>query len=339
MHIKSRTRFTVSAIAASIALALSTAALAAPAPVAQTTGDSGFVATCVSPIDPGTNQQAPCAPNSLGHAQATGGGAFAGGEYSTASGTYSTAVGSGSTTASGWGSVALGVSDIASGNASVAIGDASYATTANSIAIGQSAAAGDAATPGAGGEIAIGGGSSAMGQGATAIGSASDASGALSTAVGAGSTAAGYGSVALGVGSVANRPDSVSVGDGAYGITRQITNVAAGSAPTDAVNVAQMSAGDLSTLDTSEAYAAGLVQPLNGRISDAMALAAAQAAMFGTCSGQGSHCLAVGGGTDRWHGGISVGYRQTIDREFSWSASLSASGHDTTAGVGFGVTW
>jgi hypothetical protein len=175
-------RFTISALAASIALALlsTTTAFAAPTSPAQTTGDSGFVATCVSLINPSTGQQTPCAPNSPGHAQATGGGSFAGGEYSTASGQYSTAVGSASTTASGWGSVALGVSDIASGSTSVAIGATSYANTANSIAIGQSATAGDTSTPGAGGEIAIGGQAQATGQGAVALGAGAAATGAQS---------------------------------------------------------------------------------------------------------------------------------------------------------------
>ena len=362
---RTTSRLTVSAIAASIALALSTAAFAAPAPVAQTTGDSGFVATCVSPIDPGTNQQAPCAPNSLGHAQATGGGAFAGGEYSTASGTYSTAVGSASTTASGWGSVALGVSDIASGAASVALGDASYATTANSIAIGQSAAAGNAATPGAGGEIAIGGGSSAMGQGATAIGAASDASGAQSTAVGAGALATQYGStaigvgsnangafsVALGAGSVANRTASVSVGDAATGLTRQITNVADGTAPTDAANVSQVQQAEAGAINTSENYTNSALAPIDGQIS-ALGLAVSQlsnrlnglgaseqasAQMAMACAGD-RNCLAAGWGDQSGQGAVAVGFRhQVFQGRAAWTAGVSSSDAGTSVGVGFAI--
>lgn len=51
-------------------------------------------------------------------------------------------------------------------------------------------------------------------------------------------TASGKNSVAVGQGSVADRDNSFSVG--AAGNERQMTNVAAGTAPTDAVNVKQL---------------------------------------------------------------------------------------------------
>ena len=58
------------------------------------------------------------------------------------------------------------------------------------------------------------------------------------TALGESATASAVNSVALGAGSVANREDSVSVGSA--GNERQITNVAAGTEATDAVNVEQL---------------------------------------------------------------------------------------------------
>src|SRR3546814_10624570 len=58
------------------------------------------------------------------------------------------------------------------------------------------------------------------------------------TALGAGSSADGLNSVALGAGSIADRDNSVSVGSA--GNERQITNVAAGTEDTDAVNKAQL---------------------------------------------------------------------------------------------------
>src|SRR3546814_9100856 len=58
------------------------------------------------------------------------------------------------------------------------------------------------------------------------------------TALGAGSGASGLDSVALGAGSIAGRDNSVSVGS--EGNERQITNVAAGTEDTDAVNLAQL---------------------------------------------------------------------------------------------------
>jgi autotransporter adhesin len=67
-----------------------------------------------------------------------------------------------------------------------------------------------------------------------------------SSAYGANAIALAASSVALGAGSQATRADTVSVGylspDGVTSYTRQITNVTAGSASTDAVNVAQLDA-------------------------------------------------------------------------------------------------
>lgn len=59
-------------------------------------------------------------------------------------------------------------------------------------------------------------------------------------AIGSGASVSAEGGVALGVGSVADRANSVSVGS--VGAERQITNVAAGTADTDAVNVSQLHA-------------------------------------------------------------------------------------------------
>ncbi|HBN9197443.1 TPA: YadA-like family protein, partial [Pseudomonas aeruginosa] len=73
-----------------------------------------------------------------------------------------------------------------------------------------------------------------------------------SVAVGKGSSATAAGSVALGAGSVADRANTVSVG--AAGGERQITNVRAGTAATDAVNLSQMQAADLQTLNSANHY-------------------------------------------------------------------------------------
>ncbi|MCD9085557.1 ESPR-type extended signal peptide-containing protein [Stenotrophomonas sp. SY1] len=78
----------------------------------------------------------------------------------------------------------------------------------------------------------------ASGEGALALGNGAVASGKDSTALGNNSQATGSNSVALGNGSVASRDNSVSVGS--VGQERQLTNVAAGTEDTDAVNVAQL---------------------------------------------------------------------------------------------------
>ena len=115
--------------------------------------------------------------------------------------------------------------------------------------------------------VAVGVGASAKGDGATALGLNSSAKSKDAVAIGTDTRAELEGSVALGKGSVANTVAGIagfdpltgfgstntgstwrssaaafSVGDVSRGITRQITGVAAGTADTDAVNVAQLKA-------------------------------------------------------------------------------------------------
>lgn len=80
----------------------------------------------------------------------------------------------------------------------------------------------------------------ATGTDAIAVGDGSLASGVGSVALGVGSTASGENALAIGHNSVAERDHSVSVGSADN--ERQITNLAAGTADTDAVNVAQLTA-------------------------------------------------------------------------------------------------
>ncbi|WP_080408627.1 YadA family autotransporter adhesin [Burkholderia ubonensis] len=104
------------------------------------------------------------------------------------------------------------------GSGSTVNGEGSSASGENSSAIGQ-------------GSNSSGGSSSAVGQGSVA-------SGENSTAIGQGTSATGSGSVALGQGAVADRDNTVSVGSAGH--ERQITNVADGTAPTDAINKRQL---------------------------------------------------------------------------------------------------
>ncbi|WP_322039964.1 YadA-like family protein [Burkholderia diffusa] len=126
----------------------------------------------------------------------------------------------------GDGSTVNGMGSSASGENSSAMGQGSDSSGGNSSAIGQ-------------GSVASGGNGTAVGQGSVA-------SGENSTVIGQGSTATGSGSVALGQGSVANRDNTVSVGS--VGNERQITNVADGTAPTDAINKRQLD-GAMQSID------------------------------------------------------------------------------------------
>ncbi len=157
--------------------------------------------------------------------------------------------------------IAIGVSTTASGSNSTVVGSSASASGSSSAAYGtQSSAKGT-------GAAAIGPGAKTDGDGATALGRASSATAENATALGRNASATIADGVALGYNSVTttaagvqgyNPADSrtnkystqsgaigtstlaaVSVGNGLTA-TRQITGVAAGTADTDAVNVAQL---------------------------------------------------------------------------------------------------
>jgi autotransporter adhesin len=94
---------------------------------------------------------------------------------------------------------------------------------------------------------------SATGDDAVAGGFGAVASGNHSTALGANASATGSNSVALGYGSSDDGRDNV-VSVGAAGAERQITNVAAGTEDTDAVNVGQLHQGLADTLAQANSY-------------------------------------------------------------------------------------
>ncbi|SCX73969.1 Head domain of trimeric autotransporter adhesin [Variovorax sp. EL159] len=197
--------------------------------------------------------------------------------------------------ASGQHSVAIGPQSVASGDHSFAAGDGAKATANGAVAIGFGAqATGVNAIAIGTGALAAGsqaiGENSRAGDGGVALGNNADAGGtALSqaqnvsrgTAIGFGAVVQQSGGVALGSGSVASRAAgvagyvpvganaqqeaaikattstqaAVSVGDAANGQLRQITGVAAGSADSDATNVAQLRAASSASAASSVQYA------------------------------------------------------------------------------------
>jgi autotransporter adhesin len=196
----------------------------------------------------------------------------------TASGAEAVAIGPQSL-ASGANSFAAGNGAKATADGTVAVGFGAQATGANAIAIGSGALATGSQAIGA--NARAGGGGVALGDNADAGGTplSKAASIAQGTAIGFGAVVQQTGGVALGANSVASTaagvagyvPGSatpqqaaairatnstqaaVSVGDAAGGQFRQITGVAAGTADSDATNVAQLKA-------TANAVAAGGVQ-------------------------------------------------------------------------------
>ena len=201
----------------------------------------------------------------VGHgAKATDGNASAFGADAIASNIESTAIGHG-TAASGASSTALGSRAKAAGTAGVGIGMLANATKDYSIAIGgESSSTAD-------NSIAIGRKSSVSENDGIAIGTRSNASAAKSIAIGDGASATTADGVAIGSKSVASTTAGVAgynantgrtdtyanltgatltstlggVAVGTTGQTRQINYVAAGTADTDAVNVAQLKSVNL----------------------------------------------------------------------------------------------
>ncbi|MGK8403242.1 YadA-like family protein [Burkholderia cenocepacia] len=120
----------------------------------------------------------------------------------------------------GSGAVAIGTNTSASGTYATAFGNSARANGDNSTALGFQA--------------------SSAGGAAVAVGNGANASGSHGVALGVNAVASHTDSVALGALSATDRNNSVSVGSST--LRRQITNVAAGTQETDAVNVGQLNA-------------------------------------------------------------------------------------------------
>jgi len=178
------------------------------------------------------------------------------------------------------------------------------------------------------------------------VGPSSSASGNNSTAVGSGSTASGNNSVALGAGSTdGGQSNVVSVGSPTQ--QRQITNVAAGTAPTDAATVGQVNAGVQTAENWAQNYTnqqlAGLNHDLNTVGARANAGVASAIAMAGLPQAyqpnQSSAAVALGS----FHGeaGIAVGL-STITESGRWVYKLNLSDDsrgDAGASVGAAMVW
>ena len=198
-------------------------------------------------------------------AMATAQGAMAFGHSAKGTGLYSTAIGE-KAEATAEGAMAFGHSANSTGIYSTAIGEEAEATKQGALAFGHSAkgtgnysmAIGDSAKASGLYAVAIGLQSKATAESAVALGTNSIASITYSVALGDGSAATtnagvtGYdpsGKYATDLDELLKKGTpwrstlaAVSIGNSEKGYTRQITNVAAGTLDTDAVNVAQLKA-------------------------------------------------------------------------------------------------
>ncbi len=266
--------------------------------------------------------------------QATGQGAYASGYGSVADGANTTAIGNGAQ-ALFEGGTAIGANALAGADPTTAVGFSAQATGNNASAFGGFAVA--------------------SGESATAIGESAVASGDGATALGRGAVASAANSVALGVDSVAARgaqtnyaalgltTPQTSAGEvsvGAAGAARQITNVAAGSAPTDAVNVAQLEGVLNQSIAYTDARMAAFGADLDAVAREADAGTAAAMALAGLPQANGVGASMVAGAIGVWRdeAALAFGLSHRFDRQWTIKAggTFTESGDSGfNAGIGF----
>ncbi|MFT4427437.1 YadA family autotransporter adhesin, partial [Enterobacter hormaechei] len=230
--------------------------------------------------------------------------------------------------ATGKNGLAVGAGAVASGDFSTAHGAGALATAANSSASGSGAKATAANA------AAFGQGATASGDSSLAAGQGSRATGSQTVALGAGSNASASHSVALGHGSVADRDYSVSVGS--TGQERQITNVATGTARTDAANVGQVNDAFQNLGKNVNKKINDLDDKLTGGIASAMA-------MSGIPQAYQPNSSLVGASASTYNGqsAISVGISK-VSEDGRWILKVSGSGNtqsDFGASAGVGYQW
>ncbi|SIT51251.1 hypothetical protein BN2476_1110041 [Paraburkholderia piptadeniae] len=196
---------------------------------------------------------------------------------------------------------------------------------------------------------AMGPTANASGNQSIAGGYNAQASGNSSIAMGANSKATADHAVALGDGSVADRANTVSVGSA--GQERQIANVAAGTATTDAVNVGQLNdsiaaaVGDLPAGTTSKQYTDKQInmvqQGVNSVARNAYSGVAAATALTMIPDVDQGKTIAVGVGGGSYHGyqaaALGASARITQNVKIKLGAGISAQG--TTVGAGASYQW
>ncbi|QSX74102.1 YadA-like family protein [Lysobacter arenosi] len=193
-------------------------------------------------------------------------------------------------------SIAIGTGSQAPIDAAIAIGYDSKSLGTDTIAIGTLAEASNDSS------MALGVSSEATGDFSIALGPVSTASGEASIAIGMYSQATADSSVALGDHSIADRANSVSVG--AAGAERQITNVAAGTQATDAVNLSQLNDLQASVDDNSRYFKAGGV---NDGSDDAAVSGVQSVAIGANAIGADNLAVAVGAGSMSSQASVAAG--------------------------------
>ncbi|MCD1125896.1 YadA-like family protein [Jinshanibacter sp. LJY008] len=182
---------------------------------------------------------------------------------------------------------------------------------------------------------------SVTGKDAAAGGAGAVASGDNSLAMGTHARATGNNSVALGANSIADRDNSVSVGFA--GAERQITNLAAGTQGTDAVNVNQLKSGISSAnqyTDNKFNSLKNMVEDQGDKLSAGIAGAMAMSGLPQAYQ-PGASMVGIAGSTYQNQSAVALGVSMISDNG-KWVTKLSGSTNsqgDLGGTVGVGYQW
>uniref|UniRef100_UPI002603CF76 YadA family autotransporter adhesin n=1 Tax=uncultured Cedecea sp. TaxID=988762 RepID=UPI002603CF76 len=176
---------------------------------------------------------------------------------------------------------------------------------------------------------------SASGKNSVAGGAAATATAKSSTALGTNAHATHENSVALGTNSVTERDNSVSVGS--VGNERQVTNVAAATRGTDAVNLTQLNRSMAEAANYTDRRFNQLQDSMNQqdrRLSAGIASAMAMASLPQPYS-PGANMISLGGASYRGQSGISFGLSH-LSEDGRWVTKAQLN-NNTQNNVGWGI--
>ncbi|WP_415733625.1 YadA-like family protein, partial [Psychrobacter arenosus] len=252
--------------------------------------------------------------------------------------------------ASGSNAISLGAASLAQGDQSIAIGEGAQATGLQAISIGT----GNKVTGNHSG--AIGDPNTISGNSSYALGNDNTITGDNTFVVGNNVNTSAKNAVVLGNNSSTDRDNTISVGS--TDNKRQIVNVAAGTADTDAVNVSQLQAAQTNAVSTAQTYTDTKMATLNDAFSNYAyengqrfqevderferqgAMSAAMLNMATSTAGlQGKNRVGVGVGIQGSEQAVSLGYQRVINPNASVSLGGAFTQKESSGGVGLGFSW
>ena len=132
------------------------------------------------------------------------------------------------------------------------------------------------------------------------------------------------------------------MGDATKGIYRQITGVAAGTADTDAVNVAQLK-GVNARMDNINRHIDDInerVHHVERRAYSGTALALALSGAYLPRLDAGEQTVGIGMGSYRGYAAVGINYKaMTKSGNMSWGLGVSSTGRETGFNAGVGFKW